>query len=64
MLANVTFREDSWTYDACRVPAVDIRWQPPDDTENKYREVKDFSMIFLDWAHNLLMDGNLEDCNE
>lgn len=67
MLANLTFRdgcdyiEEYRVFETCRVQAVDIKWQRPEETMSKYRGVRDMSIADLAWMNSF---GDLEEYYE
>lgn len=64
MLANLTFRDDCdyieeyRFFETCRVQAVDIKWQRPEETLSEYRGVRDVSIADLARMYGY---GDLED---
>jgi hypothetical protein len=59
-LANLDFNQDLQIYEAYRVQAVDIKWQPSDAKHRGYKGVKDIPIVDLARLYQLCMDG-LED---
>jgi hypothetical protein len=59
-LANLDFNQDLQIYEAYRVQAVDIKWQPSDAVHRGYKGVKDIPIIDLARLYQLCM-GGLED---
>jgi hypothetical protein len=67
MLANLKFSEDEDDFDQiraflkCHVTAVDIRWQRPKMTRDKWRGFRDFDIICLGRRYQLLGSNFLLD---
>jgi hypothetical protein len=67
MLANLKFSEDEDDFDQiraflkCHVTAVDIRWQRPKTTRDKWRGFRDFNIICLGRKYQLLGSNFLLD---
>lgn len=65
MLATLSLSQDSRTYEAYKLQAVDIKWQRPKFTRGsrEYRGVMDLDIIMLARAYIMCMDG-LRDYSE
>lgn len=65
MLATLSLGQDSRTYEAYKVQAVDIKWKRPKFTRSsrEYRGVMDLCIIELARAYHMCMDG-LRDYSE
>jgi hypothetical protein len=59
MLATLSLNQDSRTYEAYKVQAVDIKWQRPKFTRSsrEYRGVMDLCIIMLARAYIMCIDG-------